>query len=963
MTTKAMHSAHATRRSTAVRTAATILLGAAVLGSCSSPTQGPDTSAPASVTVAPSTALLVSVGDTIDLTATVRNAASQAISTAPTWSVAPAGVVTVDATGRAVAVGNGEATVTASAGSASGSATVTVEQVVDSVEAAGDAQAADVGAPLDSAIVLTLFDARGNPVAGAPASFAVASGGGAVSSSTATTDEDGSAAATWTLGTGSGLQELDVTAGFQTESSYRFTATAYPLEARTLASFGGDGQSELALSDLAAPLQVQVLDSLGNGVPDVLVSFTVDGDAALEEPEVYTDLDGVASVGLTLGSALGAYTITATVADSLTVTGEPLDGSPVSLGAEAVAYSVAPVTELVVGDTITLAGTGFHPTLASNSVVLGGAAATLLEGSQTELTIEVPSFGCTPQRGMDLDVSRAGEQVVQPVTVTPAGALSLAVGERRVLSEDDAFCLQFLPDTNDEYLVGLTSTAWFDGGATFAATGLDSTGPFPTPPAPTGASLDRGISTWTSLRATDAAFGGSESLLVGAERQLREQERTLLSRLSLSGTPSLSPALPSGAPPMEGDQLQLRLPDLRGDPCLDYVPVAAEVFSVGARLALATSAAGLLDPANPFLFMLIDAANLLHAEFGDTGINLIMGFLGAPAGWDADSRVTVVLTPDVGLMGVPAYASAVDQLPRTTCPSSDEGHYVYVDIPDAATMAELAAVVAASPSELTHHVSHVVQWTRRIATGGNLLPSWLAEGQAELIVEHVGLTLSGLGSQQDLGAAVLGLPGIDAWIPPRFDRLALFQGWDGGAGTVAGAPEQCSLFGFGGASSPCDPAAAPGAAWSFLRYLSDRYGPAMAGGEPTLHHALIDLEPTDDLVAQVEELLDATLPELMVDWAAMLYADGRLSPAVAPELQLTSWKLDEMIPAGPKRLAPATFGFADFAREGTVVGGGTAYTLVTSAGAHGSLALAVDDGAGGAIAPVLRPRLWVVRMR
>ena len=46
-----------------------------------------------------------------------------------------------------------------------------------------------------------------------------------------------------------------------------------------------------------------------------------------------------------------------------------------------------------------------------------------------------------------------------------------------------------------------------------------------------------------------------------------------------------------------------------------------------------------------------------------------------------------------------------------------------------------------------------------------------------------------------------------------------------------------------------------------------------------------------------------------------------------------------------------------------LVGGGTAYTLVTSAAAHGSLALRVDNGFGDPLPAILRPRVWIVRMR
>src|SRR5690606_25164287 len=148
-------------------------------------------------------------------------------------------------------------------------------------------------------VAVILRDARGHPVVGAPVAFAVVSGGGSVSPTTTQTDASGTAAATWTLGD-MGPQELDVQAGFNDEASHRFTASALALEPVSIAVFAGDAQSELAGMALPQPLQVQVLDAAGNVVPDVTVVFSVDGDAALDATEVYTDLDGVAGVHMTL---------------------------------------------------------------------------------------------------------------------------------------------------------------------------------------------------------------------------------------------------------------------------------------------------------------------------------------------------------------------------------------------------------------------------------------------------------------------------------------------------------------------------------------------------------------------------------------------------------------------------------------------------------------------------------------
>src|SRR5690606_291546 len=132
------------------------LAAACVVVACSSPTDAPPSNAPASVSVAPATAMLVSVGDTVQLDAVVRNRRSEPVAASVPWSEAPEAVVSVDTDGTVVALGNGTATVRAAAGSVSGTMTVTVEQAADSLEVAGDMQAGAVAAALDSVVVVIL---------------------------------------------------------------------------------------------------------------------------------------------------------------------------------------------------------------------------------------------------------------------------------------------------------------------------------------------------------------------------------------------------------------------------------------------------------------------------------------------------------------------------------------------------------------------------------------------------------------------------------------------------------------------------------------------------------------------------------------------------------------------------------------------------------------------------------------
>ena len=211
-----------------------------------SPTGTGNDAEPASVTVTPGSASLVSLGDTADLSATVRNASGGTLSTGVSWSSSDVGIATVDTQGRVVAVANGTATITATAGAAAGTAAVTVQQAVDSLEGSGDAQSGTAGAALDSAVVVRAFDARGHPVAGAPVTFAVLSGGGSADPSSGTTDAFGEAATTWTMGTSAGVQELAAVVGASADSLL-LSATALALEPTAMAAYAGDAQTEICL--------------------------------------------------------------------------------------------------------------------------------------------------------------------------------------------------------------------------------------------------------------------------------------------------------------------------------------------------------------------------------------------------------------------------------------------------------------------------------------------------------------------------------------------------------------------------------------------------------------------------------------------------------------------------------------------------------------------------------------------
>lgn len=832
----------------------------------------------------------------------------------------------------------------------------------------GDEQAGSVGLPLDTLIVLQALNDDGSPATSVALALA-ASGDGSVAAPTATTDADGTVSVEWTLATTPGPNTLEVTPEGHDTAFAVVAASAIADRPAAMGLFDGDQQNELPELALPAPIRVRVVDEFENPVAGVPVEFSVAGGGAVAPAEATTDLDGVASATWTLGPDTGEHTARALVRDSAVHDIVDLSGSPVTFTATAVDFALDSVTPepATVGETITLRGTGYAPVPADNEVRIDGEVAVIADATQTSITVEVPSFGCLPARSRDLVVTRGADTATAQVTVNPVNALALAAGERTVMADPEDYCLQLLGAAGTEpaeYLVGLTSTREWNASASFVMTAADTTSTATSADFLSGASI------------APASDGGATS----PEAALREWERAFLAsspRLTAMADGFDGDTRITDAPVAAdvGDGLAFRVPNVVTDPCNEYVTQQATVVFEGERLVVAVP-----QVPNLILSQLLGNASLQSALshfaqlFQGTIYQRVTEYVGSLDAADADGRTTVLLTPALHDSDVPpAFATAVDLLDQATCPASDEEVIVYVTIPDIDYTQLLSALstlidrLESGRPGIAHELTHVAQNVKRIGAGiAPPLPSWLAEGQAELMVEVVGRTLRGDQQGMDYGAAVVSADAMATrWYLPRFEGLARFFGWDGASRQVDGAPEQCSLFGFGGLTAPCDPRAAPGAAWSFVRYVSDRIGPDFAGGEAGLQRALTLIRDSDALDEMLETQTGAGVAPLVADWATTLYTDGRLDAEQAPDLQMSSWDLADIFGALPaeRRLNPDEHEFAAFTRAGSVVGGGTAYIRLTAAGGHGSLAIDVHDALDRPLSPDLGTRLWIVRVQ
>jgi hypothetical protein len=147
--------------------------------------------------------------------------------------------------------------------------------------------------------------------------------------------------------------------------------------------------------------------------------------------------------------------------------------------------------------------------------------------------------------------------------------------------------------------------------------------------------------------------------------------------------------------------------------------------------------------------------------------------------------------------------------------------------------------------------------------------------------------------------------------------------------------------------------------WSFLRWASDLYGPAL-GGEAAFQAALIDgdLSGFDNLEQALDVAGQGTLEDHLARWSATLYMDGR--PGASAENSMSSWNLFSVsqVVIETAWLRPAEYGFVDFSETVTVRDPSTAYFLVGGPGMS-SFTLRVGTPSGTDLASDVQ--VWLVR--
>ena len=300
----------------------------------------------ANVSVNGNPPFVVERGYHLNLTATAKNRLNIVVNVPFVWRSNNEKIVTIDGTGRLLALDTGVTTVYAS------TLGVNSTPVAVRVVWQGPAKIAThlftapsaitAGATPDSLRAI-VTDLNGLPVFNARVAFAVTAGGGTISPAIATTDRFGVAAAQWKLGSAEGVNTATATVLGEDDKPFAFVSpstTSYSIRTfSALSAVDGDKQTGLILSTLPIMPTVRVVDSTGKPRPGVPVTFSATSGGRIEFPIVATGADGVASAGKwTLGDIPGEQKLIAklefaTVTLTATGTGTPVHFTPLTVTA------------------------------------------------------------------------------------------------------------------------------------------------------------------------------------------------------------------------------------------------------------------------------------------------------------------------------------------------------------------------------------------------------------------------------------------------------------------------------------------------------------------------------------------------------------------------------------------------------------------------------------------------------
>jgi hypothetical protein len=266
---------------------------------------------------------------------------------------------------------------------------------------------------------------------------------------------------------------------------------------------------------------------------------------------------------------------------------------------------------------------------------------------------------------------------------------------------------------------------------------------------------------------------------------------------------------------------------------------------------------------------------------------------------------------------------------------------------------------------VAHELQHLINAQRG---NGGAQDVWLNEGLSHLAEEMVGHAVNGFEPGTALGSNQL----LDRQARVEVFNKYYLNNWFNLSQYLQAPADTAALL---NASDPLDynTFRMRGAAWSFVRYLLDRFDDSSAA-EATRVRTLITSSASDSRDA-VQQVFGHRFETLATEWATMLLSAGRDDVSPSAELQFPSYRLREIFQSRiGLAVNPPSGGFPlkvlaqDLSRADTVEARLFSATSLylefssTQAGSGTRLEL-VRPGTGEMLAESFEPRLHILRIR
>jgi hypothetical protein len=643
--------------------------------------------------------------------------------------------------------------------------------------------------------------------------------------------------------------------------------------------------------------------------------------------------------------------------------------------------SVSPAT-LVPGASATITGMNFNATAASNTVMIGGLAATVTGGGATELQVVVP---CVSSGSVPVQVAQGGMTggaLAHPLQVATR---TLAVGQAAILSASgDVACNEIAASGGaSRYVVAVYNTSTSPGSTSSFRISADG--------AAAGAprlAASRASVPGTGVLNTPQAEREAADQRRADEAHLRVMEFNRRAHEQLRGMPgaggprkSLQPGGTRRAAVTPAPTATFRVVNINGNSCSNFFSVNATRVYYNGKLAIYE------DDANPIVASGPSANATLAAYYTRIGDQynadmepVVRTNFGDPLLRDAttdDNGVLIALftnTLNTQFPGVAGFVIGCDQYPNTASNlGSNFGEYFYAMVPTSVTAGYGSSATMDSwyrtiRSTFIHETKHVASHAARVQNGASSFESsWLEEGTARHAEElwarnavyNVGWKANtGYGSGASPGSIYCDVrPSTAACTAtdPSRPSVNMFRHFSS-LYTFMREPHAYSPFGVtssGGSSFYAT-------SWSLVRYAIDRH----AASDAAFLTAINSSSTTG--TANLAAAAGVPLEQLMGGWALSLYADdypGLASPSA--DIQMPTWNFNHIYAGLSTDYGSATFAYYPIVPQAlafgsvaatsvpSIVGGGVKYFEFSGTHTKAQL-LRLEASGGGAPASTLR---------